>query len=182
MNAFEERQAIVFNKQGQKMNKAAGNANIFTEEAPLITLIQSAQREGKKVVFTNGCFDILHSGHVRYLQDAANEGHKLIIGVNSDESVQILKGPTRPIIPLMERMELLAALGCVDWVIPFHEETPARLIANLKPDVLVKGGDYTIEQIVGADFVLSNGGIVKSLPFWGGFSTSNIIERINKLG
>jgi D-beta-D-heptose 7-phosphate kinase/D-beta-D-heptose 1-phosphate adenosyltransferase len=155
--------------------------NVFQDQAILLKTIQSAQRDHQKIVFTNGCFDILHSGHIRYLQDAANKGDRLIVGVNSDESVKILKGPTRPIIPLAERMEMLAALRCVDWVIPFYEETPENIIAFLKPDILVKGGDYTIPQIVGSTFVLNNGGEVISLPFWDGFSTSDIIARIKKL-
>lgn len=141
-------------------------------------LIQQAQKQGKKVVFTNGCFDILHSGHVRYLDEAAKQGDKLIIAVNTDESVQKLKGPTRPIVPLQSRMELLASLSCVDWVVPFSEETPRELICYLQPDVLVKGGDYQPHEIAGSDCVWANKGEVKVLSFWDGFSTTNIVERI----
>ncbi|BBP46627.1 bifunctional protein HldE [Thiosulfatimonas sediminis] len=141
-------------------------------------LIQQAQQQGQKIVFTNGCFDILHSGHVRYLDEAAKQGDKLVIAVNTDESVQILKGPTRPIIPLQSRMELLASLSCVDWVIPFSEETPRDLICYLQPDVLVKGGDYQPHEIAGCDCVWERGGEVKILSFWDGFSTTKIVERI----
>lgn len=141
-------------------------------------LIQQAQKQGQKVVFTNGCFDILHSGHVRYLDEAAKQGDKLIIAVNSDESVQQLKGPTRPIVPLQSRMELLASLSCVDWVIPFNEDTPRDLICYLEPDVLVKGGDYQPHEIAGCDCVWNQGGKVEILSFWDGFSTTQIVERI----
>ena len=141
-------------------------------------LTEQAQQQGQKVVFTNGCFDILHSGHVRYLDEAAKQGDKLIIAVNSDESVQTLKGPTRPIVPLQQRMELLAALNFVDWVIPFNEETPHDLICYLQPDILVKGGDYQPHEIAGCDCVWDRGGEVKILSFWDGFSTTNIVERI----
>ncbi|CAN8142350.1 D-beta-D-heptose 7-phosphate kinase / D-beta-D-heptose 1-phosphate adenylyltransferase [uncultured Thiomicrorhabdus sp.] len=141
-------------------------------------LVQQAQQQGKKVVFTNGCFDILHSGHVRYLDEAAKQGDKLIIAVNSDESVQQLKGPTRPIVPLQSRMELLASLSCVDWVIPFSEETPRDLICYLEPNVLVKGGDYQPHEIAGCDCVWDKGGKVEILSFWDGFSTTQIVERI----
>ena len=141
-------------------------------------LTQQAQKHGQKVVFTNGCFDILHSGHVRYLDEAAKQGDKLIIAVNTDASVEKLKGASRPIVPLQSRMELLASLSCVDWVIPFSQETPKELICYLKPDVLVKGGDYQPHEIAGYDCVLQNHGEVKILSFWDGFSTTQIIDRI----
>ncbi|AHF01769.1 glycerol-3-phosphate cytidylyltransferase [Thiomicrospira aerophila AL3] len=127
---------------------------------------------------TNGCFDILHSGHVRYLNEAAKLGDRLIVAVNSDASVARLKGPTRPVVPLASRMELLAALSCVDWVVPFDEDTPERLICALQPDVLVKGGDYRPEQIAGAQCVWARGGQVEVLSFWDGFSTTDIVTRI----
>ncbi|WP_029933835.1 bifunctional D-glycero-beta-D-manno-heptose-7-phosphate kinase/D-glycero-beta-D-manno-heptose 1-phosphate adenylyltransferase HldE [Thiomicrospira pelophila] len=151
---------------------------VAPSEDELLSLVQAAQDQGEKVVFTNGCFDILHSGHVRYLNEAARLGERLIVAVNSDESVSELKGPSRPIVPLDSRMELLAALSCVDWVLPFSEDTPERLICKLKPDVLVKGGDYQPEQIAGAQCVWDAGGQVEVLSFWDGFSTSNIVERI----
>lgn len=151
---------------------------VAPSQQELKQLIQQAQKQGQKVVFTNGCFDILHSGHVRYLDEAAKQGDKLIIAVNSDESVQQLKGPTRPIVPLQSRMELLASLNCVDWVIPFSEETPRDLICYLEPDVLVKGGDYQPHEIAGCDCVWDKGGKVEILSFWDGFSTTQIVERI----
>lgn len=139
-----------------------------------------ALRSGKKVVFTNGCFDILHVGHVRYLQEARRQGDLLVVGLNSDSSVKELKGPTRPIQVEDERAEILAALGCVDYVTIFSEETPYDLIHLVQPDVLVKGGDWPIEQIVGHDIVLERGGEVKSLLFVEGRSSSNIIDSFSK--
>lgn len=133
---------------------------------------------GKRVVFTNGCFDLLHNGHARYLKEAAMLGDVLVVGLNSDDSVRRLKGPSRPLLEQHERAELLAALGVVDYVIVFEEDTPYRLIAKLQPDVLVKGGDWAPEQIVGADIVLAKGGIVRSLSLVEGISTSEIIARI----
>ncbi|WP_294949191.1 bifunctional D-glycero-beta-D-manno-heptose-7-phosphate kinase/D-glycero-beta-D-manno-heptose 1-phosphate adenylyltransferase HldE [Sulfurivirga sp.] len=142
--------------------------------------VRAAQARGERVVMTNGCFDILHAGHVRYLQEAAQLGDRLIVAVNSDDSVRRLKGDSRPVVPLQARMEVLAALGCVDWVIPFDEDTPARLICALKPDVLVKGGDYRPEEIAGADCVQAEGGEVRVLSFWDGFSTTDIVNRIRE--
>lgn len=152
--------------------------HVALNEEELLELVQTAQNGGERVVITNGCFDLLHSGHIRYLNEAAKLGERLVVAVNSDESVQALKGPTRPVVPLSGRMELLSALSCVDWVIPFNEETPERLICKLKPDVLVKGGDYKPDQIAGARCVQEGGGQVEILSFWDGFSTSNIVERI----
>jgi D-beta-D-heptose 7-phosphate kinase / D-beta-D-heptose 1-phosphate adenosyltransferase len=154
---------------------------VAPSEKSLLKLIKNAQNQNEKIVITNGCFDILHSGHVRYLNEAAKAGDRLIVAVNSDESVRILKGSSRPIVPLNERMELLAALSCVDWVISFNEETPERLICKLQPDVLVKGGDYCLEQIAGAQCVWNNGGKVEVLSFWNGYSTSKIIEHIKEV-
>lgn len=153
---------------------------VAPSEDELLALIQAAQEQGEKIVFTNGCFDILHSGHVRYLNQAAQLGERLIIAVNSDESIAQLKGATRPIVPLESRMELLAALSCVDWVVPFSEQTPERLICKLKPDVLVKGGDYKPEEIAGAQCVWDAGGQVEILSFWDGFSTTKIVDRITQ--
>jgi len=151
---------------------------VAPSETDLIMLIQAAQAQGERVVITNGCFDILHSGHVRYLNEAAKLGDRLIVAVNSDSSVERLKGPSRPVVPLASRMELLAALSCVDWVISFNEDTPERLICALGPDVLVKGGDYRPEEIAGASCVLVRGGQVEVLSFWDGFSTSDIVTKI----
>lgn len=133
-----------------------------------------------KIVFTNGCFDILHAGHIEYLMTARSLGTKLVIGVNDDASVSGLKGPSRPFNKLEDRMVLLSALQCVDYVIPFSEETPARLIEKVRPHLLVKGGDYTIDQIVGADFVKSIGGEISVIAFKEGYSTTGLEERIRK--
>lgn len=154
---------------------------VAPSENELLESIRDAQSRGEKIVITNGCFDIMHSGHVRYLNEAAKHGERLVVAVNSDKSVQALKGSSRPIVPLEGRMELLAAISCVDWVVAFDEETPERLICKLKPDVLVKGGDYLPEQIAGAQCVWDNGGEVKVLSFWDGFSTTNIVERIKEV-
>lgn len=131
----------------------------------------------KKIVFTNGCFDLLHVGHIRYLQEARNQGDVLVIGVNADASVKRLKGPTRPIQNEDDRAEILAALKAVDYVVIFPEDTPASLIEAVRPNVLVKGGDWKPEQIVGSTFVQSYGGEVKSLQFVEGRSTTKIIEK-----
>lgn len=130
-----------------------------------------------KIVFTNGCFDLLHVGHVRYLQEAKSLGDILIVGLNTDKSVQKLKGPTRPIQNENDRMEILAGLACVDFVTLFDEDTPLELIRFVKPQVLVKGGDWKPEQIVGSDFVLSQGGSVKSLQFVQGKSTTSLVAK-----
>jgi D-beta-D-heptose 7-phosphate kinase/D-beta-D-heptose 1-phosphate adenosyltransferase len=147
-------------------------------EAELVTLCEEARLRGERIVMTNGCFDILHAGHVEYLQQARALGDRLIIAVNDDASVSRLKGPTRPINSLPERMALLAALRAVDWVVPFVEDTPARLISAISPDILVKGGDYTVEQIAGAPHVLARGGEVKIMPLKPGCSTTNIVGKI----
>lgn len=130
------------------------------------------------LVFTNGCFDILHIGHVEYLKQAKQLGEKLFIGINSDESVRRLKGPKRPIQSQGNRAKLLASLSCVDYVAIFDEDTPLELIKKVKPAKLVKGGDWAVDQIVGADFVLSNGGEVQSLKFIDGQSTTEIIQLV----
>lgn len=147
-------------------------------EDDLVAEVKMLKQHGKRVVMTNGCFDIIHKGHVDYLQKARALGDVLIVAVNSDESVSALKGPTRPIVPLENRMDVLAALGCVDMVVPFSEETPQRLIARVLPDILVKGGDYKVEQIAGHKEVLANGGSVKILNFVDNCSTSNIVKKI----
>ena len=153
---------------------------VAMNEDELLELVQLAQKNGEKVVITNGCFDLLHSGHVRYLNEAAKLGERLIVAVNSDESVHILKGPTRPIVGLAGRMELLSALSCVDWVVPFNEETPERLICKIKPDVLVKGGDYKPSDIAGSKCVWDNGGHVEVLSFWEGYSTTGLVNKIQE--
>ena len=143
--------------------------------------LQAARRASEKIVLTNGCFDILHPGHVHYLQQAKALGDRLVVLVNSDESVRRLKGPSRPVNPLAHRMAMLAALECVDWVAAFDEDTPRAAICRLLPDVLVKGGDYAdITAIAGHDCVLAHGGEVRRLSFVEGFSTTAIIETIRK--
>lgn len=132
----------------------------------------------QKIVFTNGCFDVLHFGHVHYLLQAKELGDVLVVGLNSDNSVRRLKGPSRPINGEKERAFVLAALTCVDYVVVFEEDTPKELIETVRPDVLVKGGDYALDQIVGADFVTRNGGSVTTLPFVEGFSSTRIIEQL----
>lgn len=135
-------------------------------------------RLGRRVVLTNGCFDLIHPGHIRYLQEARRLGDALIVGLNSDRSVRELKGEKRPILDQNERAEVMAALGCVDYVTIFDEPTPREIIAALLPDVLVKGGDWELDRIVGRDEVEAAGGEVLSLPFIEGCSTTDLIERI----
>ena len=135
----------------------------------------------KKIVFTNGCFDILHPGHVYYLNQARSLGDVLVVGLNSDDSVKRLnKGAERPIHPQDKRADVLAALLCVDYISIFDEDTPLELIQKIKPDVLVKGGDYTIDKIVGADFVQSYGGSVAIIPLLEGYSTTDIVNKLKK--
>jgi len=144
-------------------------------------IVEELKREGKKIVFTNGCFDILHIGHINYLREAKNKGDALIIGLNNDASVKKIKGQGRPIIPQNERAEILAALEFVDFVTIFEEETPLNLIKEIKPDILVKGGDWKKEEVVGSDFVESYGGKTVLIPLVEGKSTSLIIEKIGRL-
>jgi rfaE bifunctional protein nucleotidyltransferase chain/domain len=144
-------------------------------------LVAAWRRAGDAIVFTNGVFDILHPGHVRYLQAARGQGSRLVVAVNSDRSVRTNKGPSRPINPEAERAELLAALACVDAVVIFDEETPAEIVRRLQPDVLVKGADWPADQIVGRDTVEARGGRVVLMPIEQGYSTSAIIERVARL-
>ncbi|MFM1913138.1 MAG: D-glycero-beta-D-manno-heptose 1-phosphate adenylyltransferase [Bacteroidota bacterium] len=145
-----------------------------------INLRKQWYSENQTVVFTNGCFDILHLGHVDYLEKAKEKGDKLILGLNSDSSVRQLKGESRPINSEMARARILAALEFIDMVIIFSEETPLNLILNLKPNVLIKGGDYSIENIVGAKEVLANGGKVETIEFVPNYSTTTIINKIQQ--
>ena len=140
--------------------------------------LEGWREAGETLVFTNGVFDLLHRGHVEYLEEAAQLGDRLVVGVNSDASVRRLKGPSRPIVPGEERAELVAALKCVDAAVLFDEDTPERIIREVAPDVLVKGGDWAIDAIVGREFVESRGGRVLNVPLREGLSTSNLIERI----
>ncbi|MFZ1703905.1 MAG: D-glycero-beta-D-manno-heptose 1-phosphate adenylyltransferase [Saprospiraceae bacterium] len=153
-------------------------SKIFTSIAKLSQRVKEWQNSQYKVVFTNGCFDILHKGHVVYLEEAKQEGQILIVGVNSDASVKKLKGQHRPIVTEEGRVSVLAALESVDAVILFDEDTPLQLIQNIGPDILVKGGDYDLKDIVGSDFVLQKGGRVKQLSLIEGYSTSMIEQKI----
>jgi rfaE bifunctional protein nucleotidyltransferase chain/domain len=152
-------------------------AKIVTREKAL-TIRKKLARQGKKVVFTNGCFDLLHAGHVKYLDKARQLGDFLIIGLNSDSSVRRLKGPGRPIIPYSDRALLLSYLTPVDLVVAFGEDTPEKLIKYIRPDILVKGADYKKSEIVGARDVQSWGGVVKRIPLVKGKSSSNLITRL----
>lgn len=157
---------------------------MFNSSAKIKTLEEAIQQtekwraEGKKVVFTNGCFDLVHLGHVDYLEKARNLGDCLVVGVNTDASVSGIKGPFRPVASEESRTRVLAAMGFVDLVVLFGEPTPMNLIEALKPDILTKGDDYTIETIVGAEFVLGRGGKVETLPLVKGHSTSNLVKRV----
>jgi rfaE bifunctional protein nucleotidyltransferase chain/domain len=146
----------------------------------LAAFVRYARSAGKRVVFTNGVFDILHPGHVRYLQAARAHGDVLIVGINSDASVRRNKGPERPINPQGERAEVLAALACVDAVSIFDDDTPADIIRRVQPDVLVKGADWPVDQIVGRDTVEARGGRVVLEPVEQGYSTSAIVERVKR--
>jgi len=145
-------------------------------------ILKAAQwkQAGLRIVFTNGCFDILHLGHIDYLEKARLEGDRLILGLNTDASIRKIKGPERPIVDENARARLLASMYFVDLIVPFDEETPLMLIETLNPDILVKGKDYDIKNIVGADFVLKNGGSVRTIDLVEGYSTSAIIEKIKK--
>ena len=148
----------------------------------LLIAIQDARAHGESIVFTNGCFDIIHAGHVGYLAKAKKLGDRLVVAVNDDESVRKLKGPGRPINPVERRMAVLAGLEAVDWVVSFSEDTPETLLSRIQPEVLVKGGDYDIEGVVGGDYVKSYGGRVEVLEFLDNCSTSAIVEKIQDSG
>lgn len=148
-------------------------------EDRLIAVIAGARARGKRIVFTNGCFDLMHIGHTRYLQAAKSLGDLLVVGVNSDASVRSLeKAPDRPIVPEAQRAEVLAALGCVDFVVLFAEPDPGRLITAIQPDVLVKGGDWPLDKIVGREVVEARGGVVQTIPLVPGMSTTALLQRI----
>jgi len=140
--------------------------------------VERLRSKNKKIVFTNGCFDILHIGHARYLYAAREMGDFLIVAMNSDSSVKAIKGPDRPIMNQSERSEMLASLECVDMVVIFDEDNPMEVIRYLMPDILVKGGDWKEEDIIGADVVRAAGGQIRSIPYINGYSTSGIIKRI----
>ncbi|MBH0192984.1 MAG: D-glycero-beta-D-manno-heptose 1-phosphate adenylyltransferase [Nitrospira sp.] len=147
--------------------------------AQLVPVLEQARTQKKRIVFTNGCFDLMHIGHTRYLQAARALGDLLVVGVNSDASVRSLnKGSDRPIVPEAQRAEVLAALGCVDYVVIFSAPDPSELIATLQPDVLVKGGDWAINTIVGRETVEARGGLVTTIPLVPGMSTTSLLQRI----
>ncbi|MEX2468364.1 MAG: bifunctional D-glycero-beta-D-manno-heptose-7-phosphate kinase/D-glycero-beta-D-manno-heptose 1-phosphate adenylyltransferase HldE [Pseudohongiellaceae bacterium] len=147
----------------------------------LAIVVEDARAHGEKIVFTNGCFDIIHAGHVGYLAEARKLGDRLIVAINDDDSVRRLKGPGRPINPVERRMAVLAGLEAVDWVVSFSEDTPEPLLESLRPEILVKGGDYKVEQVVGGEYVLSYGGEVRVLEFLDNCSTSAIVERMQRI-
>lgn len=146
--------------------------------AGLVEILKSNQQ---KIVFTNGCFDLLHPGHIDYLRKAKSLGDALFVGLNSDTSIKNLKGPKRPINNISDRVIMLSALESIDFVVVFDDETPINLIRQIKPDILVKGGDYSIDTIVGADFVIDYGGIVDIIPFKEGYSSTQLIQKIKEL-
>lgn len=154
------------------------SAEKISDLAGAVKKLSSLQAEGKKIVFTNGCFDLIHLGHVDYLEKARNLGDFLVVGVNTDASVSAIKGPFRPVSSEISRTRVLASMAFVDMVILFSEDTPLNLIEAIRPDILTKGDDYSIENIVGADFVMGRGGIVKTIPLVEGYSTSNFVKRI----
>jgi len=144
----------------------------------LSAAVRAAQRRGRRVVFTNGCFDLLHVGHIRYLEQAKRLGDLLIVAVNTDRSVRRIKGPHRPVVPQAQRAEVVAALGCVDYVVLFSTATPRPLIARVRPDILVKGADWSVERIAGKAEVEASGGRVQTIRMTPGVSTTRIIGRI----
>ena len=146
----------------------------------VVTWVAHLRQQGKRIVFTNGVFDLLHPGHLRYLQDARRLGDALVVGINSDRSVSALKGAGRPIVTVDERAEVLAAFACVDAVVVFDEDTPQQIISKIQPDVLVKGSDWGADRIIGRDIVETRGGRVVRAPLAAGYSTSGIIEKIKK--
>ena len=152
--------------------------NAIVDLDKLVEIRQNSKQAGKVVVFTNGCFDILHRGHVAYLADAKALGDVLMVGLNDDRSVHRLKGPGRPLISLEDRAAILAALVMVDYICPFSEDTPEAMLTLLRPDILVKGGDYTVDRVIGREIVEEAGGRVAILPLHDGRSTTGIIERI----
>ncbi len=143
--------------------------------------LATRRTRGAGVVFTNGCFDLLHVGHIRYLKQARRMGDLLVVGINTDESVRRLKGPSRPVQPEQDRAEILAGLECVDYVVSFDQDTPIDVIERLRPDVLVKGADWPVDRIVGREIVEGSGGRVATIPYVKGISTSALIERICSL-
>ena len=169
---------------GPELRRAINQQNgrgVMTAEQ-LVLAVQDARAQGEKIVFTNGCFDIIHAGHVGYLSQARALGHRLVVAINNDDSVKRLKGAGRPINPVDRRMAVLAGLSAVDWVVSFADDTPETLLQLIRPDVLVKGGDYRLDQVVGGEFVHSYGGEVRVLDFLDNCSTSAIVEKVRTSG
>lgn len=158
----------------------AGRGVMTAEQLQIV--VQDSKAHGEKIIFTNGCFDIIHAGHVGYLAEAKRLGDRLVVAINDDDSAHRLKGEGRPINPVERRMAVLAGLEAVDWVVSFSEDTPEPLLESLQPEVLVKGGDYTMDQVVGAGYVKSYGGVVRVLEFLDNCSTSAIMEKIKEVG
>ena len=163
---------------GRALREEQGPWDSILSEAEAVTAVREAHAHGEGVVMTNGCFDLLHEGHVAYLEEARQLGDRLLVAVNADASVARLKGSGRPVVPLEQRMAVLAGLASVDWVVAFHEDTPQRLICELRPDILVKGGDYRAEEVAGARCVEAHGGRVAILAYREGRSTSDVIRAI----
>jgi D-beta-D-heptose 7-phosphate kinase/D-beta-D-heptose 1-phosphate adenosyltransferase len=162
------------------MSEFSTSHKLIDREAAAAWVLE-LQARGRQVVFTNGCFDLLHPGHVHYLEAARTLGDALLVAVNTDASAgRLRKGPGRPVMPEADRARVLAALACVDRVVLFNEDTPLELITRLQPDILVKGGDYRLEDIVGRDAVLARGGRVAALPFLPGYSTTDLLARIRE--
>ena len=160
------------------VSEAGGGGRGMMTEDQLLIALEDARDQGERIVFTNGCFDIIHAGHVTYLNSARQQGDRLVVAINSDESVRRLKGSGRPINSCERRMAVLAALESVDWVVSFESDTPEALLEKVRPDVLVKGGDYGVDQVVGADIVQAYGGEVKVLDFVDNVSTTGIVNQI----
>jgi D-beta-D-heptose 7-phosphate kinase/D-beta-D-heptose 1-phosphate adenosyltransferase len=152
----------------------------FLEPSQLAPVLKNLQNQGRKVVFTNGVFDLLHLGHVTYLQEARKQGDLLVVGLNSDASVRRIKGPLKPLLPVEERAEMLLALDCVDYTTFFEEDDPYNIIKILRPDVLVKGGDWALDKMIGGDLVQSWGGKVMNIPVVEGRSTTNLIQMVRE--
>jgi D-beta-D-heptose 7-phosphate kinase/D-beta-D-heptose 1-phosphate adenosyltransferase len=151
---------------------------IILDRKKLIAAARALKKRGKKIVFTNGCYDLLHAGHVRFLKAAGKMGDILLLALNSDSSVRRIKGPKRPITPEAERLELMSSLACVGIVTLFYEDDPYNIINDVKPDVLVKGGDWALDRIIGADIVKANGGKVKNIRYLKGKSSTNLIKKV----
>ncbi len=166
---------------GRGLRQGSGELGRVVSQAELILHAERERRNGRRVVFTNGCFDLLHPGHIRCLEEARALGDLLIVAINSDESVRRVKGAGRPVVPEAERAEVLAALAAVDYVTVFDEETPREIIAKILPNVLVKGSDWGPDQIVGREEVEAAGGRVVSIPLEPGFSTTDLLARIHGL-